>query len=103
MALNLHAIEQAQLRIQHCVDGVARLKFDFQTDFEYALRLVTCPRHLDGALDVAVATVESALSDGLVTRKELLRPGVDIRAFVEVKSYFPAYVPVVTDPAHYSN
>lgn len=55
MALNLHAIEQAQLRIQHCVDGVARLKFDFQTGFEYALRLVTCPRHLDGALDVAVA------------------------------------------------
>ena len=27
MAWNLHAIEQAQLRRQHCVDGVGRLKY----------------------------------------------------------------------------
>ena len=57
----------------------------------------------DVSLDVAVATVESALRDGLATREELLRPGVDVRAFVEAKSYFPAYVPVVTDPGFFDN
>ena len=36
-------------------------------------------------------------------REELLRPGVDVRAFVEAKSYFPAYVPVVTDPGFFDN
>ena len=57
----------------------------------------------DVSLDVAVATVESALRAGLATREELLRPGVDVRAFVEAKSYFPAYVPVVTDPGFFDN
>ena len=39
----------------------------------------------------------------LATREELLRPGVDVRAFVEAKSYFQAYVPVVTDPGFFDN
>ena len=43
------------------------------------------------------------MRDGLATREELLRPGVDVRAFVEAKSYFPAYVPVVTDPGFFDN
>ena len=38
----------------------------------------------DVSLDVAVATVESALRDG--DARGAARPGVDVRAFVEAKS-----------------
>ena len=54
----------------------------------------------DVSLDVAVNVVRSALEDGLVKNKNILA-GEDIRSFVQRKSYFPAYVPVVTDPMHF--
>ena len=34
--VNLHAIEQTQLRRQHRVDGVRRPKFDYHTDVDLA-------------------------------------------------------------------
>ena len=54
----------------------------------------------DVSLDVAVAVAECGLEEGVVTRAEILK-GADVRDFIETKSYFPAYVPVVTDPLHF--
>ena len=51
----------------------------------------------DVSLNVAVATVESALKDGYVRNKDILN-GADVRAFIQKKSYFPAYVPIVNEP-----
>lgn len=38
--------------------------------------------------------IKAALKEGLVKRKQLLEPGVDLDAFVTRKMYFPAYVPL---------
>jgi len=46
--------------------------------------------------NVAVAVIESALEDGLVTHPKILA-GADVRTFVARKSYFPAYVPIVRE------
>jgi len=54
----------------------------------------------DVSLDVAVGVVKSALADGLVRNRDILA-GEDVRSFIQRKSYFPAYVPVVTDPEHF--
>ncbi|KAH8064353.1 malate dehydrogenase [Aureococcus anophagefferens] len=51
----------------------------------------------DVSLNVAVAVIESALKDGCVRSKPIL-DGADVRTFVQSKSYFPAYVPIVQAP-----
>ena len=51
----------------------------------------------DVSLNVAVAVIESALKDGYVRSKPIL-DGADVRTFVQSKSYFPAYVPIVQAP-----
>ncbi|KAH8073361.1 malate dehydrogenase [Aureococcus anophagefferens] len=51
----------------------------------------------DVSLNVAVAVIESALKAGYVRSKPIL-DGADVRTFVQSKSYFPAYVPIVQAP-----